>query len=100
MALIDQFTLSQDATFVNRITAAIVERATTTAANNNPSRSTLAAAILQDPTLWGTKIANGVASDNAVATAAGSPPVQANVTDAQINAAITALYDSYADALR
>lgn len=101
--LIDQFTLAQDATFNQRVEQAVVETAVAiageaeTAAYHIP-RAAFAANVLASPSAYASAFAKAVAADDTVATAAGSPPVQANVTDAQITNAVSAAWNALAGA--
>lgn len=97
-----QYTLSQDVNFQQRVRQALVSSAIAisnesvgTFAHNQ--RVALATKVLADPARWTLAIVEGVASDAAVSAAAGSPtPNQANVTDAQINTAVTSQWNAYA----
>jgi hypothetical protein len=99
-----QYTLSQDATFQQRVRQSLVSAAV--AISNEAGsvafhgqRVNLAARVLADPGFWSLRFSEGVASDSTVATAAGSPtPNQASVTDAQINNAVTSQWNAYAGA--
>jgi hypothetical protein len=99
--LASQYTLSQDVTFQGRVRQAIITVAIAVAneAGNtafHSYRSQLATKVLADPAGWSIKFAEGVSSDSAVSTAAGSPsPVQANVADAQISNAVTGQWNAY-----
>lgn len=97
MAYVDKYTLSKDATFINRVEACLVENAKFIANSSGESsqRKGLAYLILNNTRNYAVMFASGVATDATVAAAAGAPAVQDNVTDAQINGAIAAIYNNY-----
>lgn len=98
--LVDQFTLSQDATFQKRVQESLAAAAI--AIHNEAytaltaQRDALGKIVLNNLSTWASIFSVAVASDATVSTLAGSPPVQGNVTDAAINAAVSAMWNSYA----
>jgi hypothetical protein len=101
MALTDQATLAADATFKGRVQSAIVAAAIAIyneaqATSGHGQRAAYAKAVLQNPAGYAAVMALGVGTESAVATAAGTPPVQAAVTDAQISNAVAGQWNAYA----
>ena len=101
MALIDQYTLSQDTTFKNRVKASCYAAAV--AIHNEvytrltPERDAFGKKIVTNsPASITDLVAVAVAVDATVASLAGVPPVQANVTDVAINNAVSAAWNSFA----
>lgn len=97
MAFLDQYTLSVDATFKNRVQAAIVKASIVI--TNEPvsgissTRVALAVKVLSDPAGWAARFAAGLATDSPIAAKA---PTQANVTDVEIDAAVAGQWNSFA----
>jgi len=103
MAFIDQYTLSRDVSFQQRIEAATVKAAVAVAGEADtvafhPSRLKLATRVLAKASEFALLFALGAATDATVAAAAGVPPVQANVTDAQLDTVVTAQWSAIAGA--
>lgn len=104
MSYAAQFQLSQTQAFIDRVRAAMMEatiaisnEADTTAFHEKRVR--LAAQVAADPSTEAARFTEAVASDDAVATAAGSPsPDHTLVTDAQIDTAISIAWDTLAGA--
>ena len=98
--LADQVTLAADTTFQNRVRQAIVAAAIAISNESettafHKSRLTLAKAIMLQPSTWSPLFAMAVAGDSLIGTDVGSPPTQANATDAHINSAISANFNSF-----
>lgn len=93
---LDQFNLSQDATFQKRVEAEIVTAALAIWSEASSNRTRLARKVLANPSGYAVLFAVGVATDANVAADAGSPETQANVTDAHIVAAVTGQWNAYA----
>jgi len=95
MTLQTQYTLSQDATFQQRVRQAIVTAAIAIS-NEAPNvtghsqRAQLAVKVLSDQGPWSQRFAEGAATDSAVAAA------EVGATDAQINNAVTSQWNAYA----
>lgn len=87
MAYIDQFTLSQDATFKSKIRIALIRGANTVIANNTAQHIDVARRILRDSATYTDIVALGVQSD---ATVSASAPTGNSLTDAQIQTAVAA----------
>lgn len=99
--LIDQWNLAQDVNFTGRVrqsfcVAAIAihgeSQTVLTAQRDAFGKQVLLNQIAGLPAL----LAIAVAADSTVATLAGSPPLQANVTDAAISNAVSACWNSFA----
>lgn len=100
MALIDQVTLSADSTFITRvrqsiIAAAIAIQSETVSTGFHELRAKLAKAVMNQPDSYAPLFAKAVATDATVQTSAGSPPVQTLVTDANINNAVSAMWNAF-----
>src|SRR4051812_31220595 len=100
MALVDQVTLSADATFIGRVRQSMI--ASAIAIQNeaitvafHPLRVQQAKAIMNGPDSFSPLFAKAVATDATVQASAGVPANQANVTDANINAAVSAMWNSF-----
>src|SRR5882762_3857394 len=96
--LTDQATLAVDATFKNRVQEAIITAAIAICSEaqstaGHGQRAAFARSVLSNPIGYAAVMAMGVATDSAVATAA---PLQASVTDAQINNAVSGHWNAYA----
>lgn len=103
MALVDNYTLSQDTTFRSRVRQAALQQAGVVAAESQATafherRTRLVSLVVADPGKYGDLFAEAIAGTNAINTAAGSPPNQANVTDAQINTAVANTWNAVAGA--
>lgn len=85
MALIDQFTLSEDQTFKNKIQAAVVRAASTAINNNVGTQIDAARRVLQDIPGSTELVARLVQNDS---TVAASAPTGGTLTDAQIQSAV------------
>lgn len=98
--LVDQYTLSQDSTFQKRVQAAVQTTAIAIHAEaftaKTPQRDNFGKQVLQNMPMWINQLALAVAVDPTVAGLAGSPPVQASVTDASISNAISAAWEAFA----
>ena len=99
--LADQYVLSQDATFQGRVRAAAVAAAIAihaeTFTKDTSARDAFGKVVLlNNPPSVHTLIALAVATDSTVANAAGSPALQASVTDAQISAAVSGQWNAFA----
>lgn len=98
--LIDQYTLGIDATFQHRVQQEIltiiqqIHNETYTALT--PQRDAFVKLVEANLAFWVNVIAQTVASDAAVAALAGSPSVQASVTDVAIANAVSAAWNSFA----
>ena len=100
MALVDQFTLASDATFQGRVRQAIIAAAIaivneSMATGYHSLRAKLAKAVMNNPGSYASLFAMAVAGDAAVVASAGAPPVQVSVTDANINNAVSAMWNSF-----
>lgn len=99
-SLIDQYTLSLDATFQKRVQSAVVSAAVAihgeAFSNITAQRDAFGKTVLKDMPLWIASLALGVAVDSTVAGLAGSPAAQANVTDAAISNAVSAMWNTFA----
>ena len=100
MALQDQVTLAADTAFQGRVKQAIIAAAIAIvneaiSTGFHSQRVRLAAAIVNAPSTYAPLFAAAVATDTTVQSSAGSPPVQASVTDANINAAVAAVWNSF-----
>lgn len=103
MSLIDSYTLSQDTTFRQRVRQAVLAHAGAVIAEAqtvafHERRIKLVPQVVARPGELGDFFAEAIAGVAAVATAAGSPPVQASVTDAQITAAVAGVWNAMAGA--
>src|SRR5262245_27654566 len=101
MALKDQYDLSQDATFQGRVRIAAVAAAVAihgeTFTSTTPERDAFGKQVLlNNPASIHTLITLAVAQDATVASLAGSPFNQTNVTDAAINNAVSAVWNAFA----
>lgn len=99
-ALADQKTLSADVTFQGRVQEAIVAAAVAISNESvstgfHKQRAALAKAVMNNPASYATLFSAAVATDATVSTQAGSPSNQANVTDAAINNAVSAMWNSF-----
>jgi hypothetical protein len=98
--LSDQYTLSQDVNFQHRVQESIVAAAIAIA-NESPAvalhsaRIAFGRSVLASPSSWAASMAPSLATDATIAADAGSPPIQANVTDAHINTAVASQWNSY-----
>jgi hypothetical protein len=102
-ALVDQYTLANDSTFQQRVEQSMLEAAVSISSEADSTafhreRIALASKAILDPSQYALLFSKAVATNDAVAAAAGSPPVQASVTDAQINTAISSVWDALAGA--
>ena len=100
MALVDQVTLASDTVFQGRVrqsmiaaAIAIANEAWTVALHERRAR--LATLIVNNPGSYAPLFANAVATDATVQTSAGVPAVQAAVTDANINNAVTSIFNTF-----
>lgn len=105
MALIDQYTLSQDVNFRNRVKVACFAAAVAihneAFARLTPERDSFGKQIIiNTPPNVTDLVAVAVAVNATVASLAGVPPLQANVTDVAINNAVSAAWDSFAVSVR
>jgi len=96
MALIDQYTVSQDATFQKRIEVAIIKAAIdvaneATSVPNHTSRLFLAHQVLGNSTQFVEPFSLGVASDATIDT---------NSSDTVISTRVAAIWDAYASRIR
>ena len=103
MSLIDSYTLSQDATFRNRVRQSALQQAGVVVAEAqtvafHERRLKLVPRVTDNPGVLGDLFTEAIAGTNAVAVAAGSPPVQASVSDAQINTAVAAVWNALSGA--
>lgn len=94
MALIDQYNLSQSATFVNRVRQACINAgyrfADTTVANEQRFVVT-ARHILDDPASYAARVAEAIAQVAPISTKAATELVTPNtITDAEIQTAVDA----------
>ena len=103
MSYASQFALIQDQAFIDRVRTAMMEaaisisnEADTTAFHKD--RVKLASQVAADPSTEASRFAEAVATDNAVATAASDPPIEANVTDGQIDTAVSIAWNTLAGA--
>src|SRR6266849_3922837 len=98
--LADGYTLSQDVNFQHRVQESIVAAAIAIA-NESPAatlhsaRVAFGRMVLQYPGTWASNMSPAIATDTTVAADAGSPPVQANVTDTHINNAGSSEWNAY-----
>lgn len=89
MAFIDQYNLSQDATFQHRVTIAMLSVATGVINQAKPDSGQLAAAqrIVADPNSFSQDVANLAVLN---ATVAATAPTGSGLTDAQLLTAVNA----------
>ena len=101
MALADQYTLSQDANFQHRVQQALATAAiqiygevqTTFGHGKRGQYATLVLGNISNVLLqW----CEAIATDATVASQAGSPATQANVTDAAVANALAAMWNAFA----
>lgn len=95
MALIDQYTASQNATFQHRVQQATVVAAAANVGSTNSGVRALAQQILANPDQWGARVAQGIVTTSPITTAVASDSTGAGVTDAQIQSAVNTLLLSY-----
>lgn len=100
MALVDQSVLSADTTFQNRVRQAIIAAAIAIASESaniawHRQRTTLSKSVMNAPDSYAPLFAKAVATDTTVQTQAGTPATQGNVTDAAINNAVSAMWNSF-----
>jgi hypothetical protein len=100
MALrLDEYTLSQDATFQHRVQASMIAEAINLyGSSTNGKVRDLVHAVLLNPAAYTLLFAGGIATDPTVAADAGSPPTQANVTDTHIDNAVASQWNAFAGA--
>lgn len=92
----DQYLLAHDTTFIQRVAEAIVTAAIAIASEAESPRIHLVRKVLLEPARYAGIMAVGVATDTTVASQAGTPFVQASVTDAAITNAVTSQWTAYA----
>lgn len=98
--LADQYSLSLDATFQKRVQSAVVAASVAihgeafTALTSQ--RDAFGKVVLQNMPQWITSLTLAVAVDPTVAGLAGSPAVQASVTDTAITNAVSAMWNTFA----
>ncbi|MGH2359813.1 MAG: hypothetical protein ACRDGM_04630 [bacterium] len=96
----DKYTLSTDGTFKNRVEQAMIDYAAKVAIEadtilHHYKRGALATKVLNAPSAWSPIFVTLVTTD---ASVAASAPIQATVTDAQIDVAIAAVWNPVAGA--
>lgn len=103
MAFLDQYTLSQDQTFKERVQAALVYQAVYTAnsaASAAYQKQMLAYAqqVLSNPALEAANVACAVASDATIQTdyLSTNPASEANVTDEHIQSVVSNMFQVHA----
>lgn len=102
MALIDEFLVASDSKFIGRVTAAIIAAAHAilnegSGTPNHANRIAFASKVIDNPNVYGALIAKGVATDPQTATDMGDPFNSDNITDADINNAVSAQWNDYAN---
>jgi hypothetical protein len=76
-------------------TAAVTRTTAGVGAMRHAERLSLASRVLAAPESYRGPFVQMVTTNAAVMTAAGSPAVQANVTDGQINTAVAAVFNAF-----
>ncbi len=86
MPLIDSYTLSQDATFQNKVQMACIKAANTVIANNTAALIETARRVIADPVTFALLVAKMIAIGDA--TVAAGAPTGSALTDNQIQSAV------------
>ena len=99
--LADQYALSQDSTFQGRVRIAAVAAAiaihSETFTALTPARDAFGKQVLlNNPASVHALVTLAVAQDSTVANQAGTPALQASVTDAAISSAVSAVWNAFA----
>ena len=100
MALVDQVTLASDNIFQGRVRQSMIATAIAIANEGwavalHERRAKLVTLIMNNPGSYAPLFTNAVATDATVQASAGVPAVQANVTDANINNAVSSVFNSF-----
>lgn len=95
MALIDQYTASQNATFVHRVQQAVVTAAAASVDSTNSGIRALAQRILADPAGFGARVAEGIVTVSPITTRVTADSTGATATDAEIQTAVNTLLLKY-----
>jgi hypothetical protein len=98
--LADQFTYSQNATFQNKVRQALVSAAIAISGEaqaNNRNRTTLAIAVLANPTAYLQQFCEAVTADPTVSGKIAGGGASGTETDADVSNAVSASWNAFAN---
>lgn len=99
-SLADQYTFAQSAPFQNQVKQAMISAAIAISGEAqalNRNRTALAIDVLQRPNVWLAQFAQAVANDTTVSASIASGGASATATDVQIQNAVNASWNAFAN---